>query len=152
MKSKNDCTNSNCSLYGKCNLGENCILYKGKKKANKYQAQKTEYNGEMFDSKRELNRYIELNLLLRSGEISNLRRQVKYELLPTQREPNKIGKRGGEIQGKVIEHGVSYIADFVYEDKNGNIIVEDTKGMRTKDYILKRKMMLYFHGIRIKEI
>lgn len=119
---------------------------------NKYQAQKCEFNGEKFDSKRELQRYLELRLLERSGEITDLKRQVKFELIPSQREPDTYGKRGGVIKGKVIEHGVSYLADFVYKDKQDNTVVEDTKGMRTKEYIIKRKLMLYFHGIRIKEI
>lgn len=147
----NDCTNTNCSLYGKCDLGDNCYLYKGKKKTNKYQAKKCEYNGEVFDSIREKNRYIELKLLECVGEIKDLRRQVKFELIPAQREQVKIGKRGGIIKCKTIEKAVSYIADYTYE-KDGKLIVEDCKGMRTKEYVLKRKMMLYFHGIKIKEI
>lgn len=52
---------------------------------------------------------------------------------------------------KLIERGVYYIADFVYY-RDGEYIVEDTKGVRTKDYIIKRKLMLYVHGIKIKEV
>ena len=73
-------------------------------------------------------------------------------LIPAQREPDIIGPKGGRKPGKLLEHEVSYIADFVYKDKDGNQIVEDTKGFKTKDYELKRKMMLYFHGIRIREV
>lgn len=119
---------------------------------NKYQAQKCELNGEKFDSRKELQRWLELRLLERSGEITDLRRQVKFELIPSQREPDTVGKRGGVIKGKVIEHGVNYVADFVYKDKRGNMVVEDTKGMRTKEYVIKRKLMLYIHHIRIKEM
>ena len=91
-------------------------------------------------------------LLERAKEIKDLKRQVKFELVPTQREPDAIGKRGGIHKGKVIENGVNYIADFVYTDcRSGEIVVEDSKGMRTKDYIIKRKLMLWIHGIRILE-
>lgn len=149
------CANTQCSEYGNCNLGSKCQYFKPtseKPKANKYQAQKCEFKGEKFDSKHELSRYLELRLLERSGEITGLKRQVKFELIPTQREPDAYGKRGGVVKGKVIEHGVNYIADFVYKDKQGKIVVEDTKGMRTKEYVIKRKLMLYLHGIKIKEI
>ena len=125
--------------------------YKGRNKGSKYGAKKTLVDGMEFDSKKEAKRYTELKCLEEAGTIQNLRMQVKFVLIPAQREPDSIGKRGGKIQGKLLEREVSYIADFVYEE-NGNVIVEDAKGMRTKEYILKRKMMLYVHGIRIKEI
>ena len=149
------CGNTQCSAYGDCDLRFDCPLFKPtseKPKANKYQAQKCELGGQIFDSRKELRRWLELRLLERSGEITDLRRQVKFELIPAQREPDTIGKRGGVIKGKVIEHGVNYVADFVYKDKQGNTVVEDTKGMRTKEYVIKRKLMLYVHGIRIREI
>lgn len=118
---------------------------------SKYNAKKVEYKGMTFDSKRELKRYKELELLQESGEIHNLQRQVKYVLIPTQREPDIIGKRGGVKKGKVIEHECSYTADFVYEE-DGDTIVEDSKGFKTKDYSIKRKLMLYVYGIKIKEV
>ena len=124
---------------------------------NKYGNKKVEYLGEVFDSKRELYRYMDLKLLESCGAISDLRRQVKYELLPVQREKStkvykKGRKKGQPIEGKIIEKAVSYIADFVYRDTTtGKEVVEDTKGMRTKDYIIKRKLMLYIHGIKIQE-
>ena len=118
---------------------------------SKYNAKKVEYNGMTFDSKRELKRYKELELLQESGEITNLQRQVKYVLIPTQREPDIIGKRGGVKKGKVIEHECSYTADFVYEE-DGETIVEDSKGFKTKDYSIKRKLMLYVYGIKIQEV
>ena len=119
---------------------------------NKYKSHKTSVNGVNFDSRKEADRYIELSLLSRSGAITSLKRQVKFELIPAQYEPDIITPRGKVKKGKLIERAVSYIADFVYNDKDGNIVVEDVKGMRTKDYIIKRKLLLYMHGIRIKEI
>ena len=119
---------------------------------NKYKSHKTSVNGVIFDSKKEYNRYIELTLLSRSGAIKGLKRQVKFELIPAQYETDIISPQGKVKKGKLIERAVSYIADFVYTDENGKTVVEDTKGFRTKDYIIKRKLLLYMHGIRIKEI
>lgn len=122
-------------------------------KKQKYGAKKLECDGMTFDSKHECQRYQELKILQKIGEISNLRRQVKYVLIPAQREPDTIGKRGGIIKGKLIERECSYIADFVYKDnKSDEIVVEDAKGMRTKEYIIKRKLILFVYGIRIKEV
>lgn len=109
---------------------------------NKYGARKTEVDGIVFDSKKEATRWCELRLLERAGEISNLSRQTVFGLIPAQRDE----------KGKVIEKAVKYIADFTYFEKNGEFVVEDTKGVRTKEYIIKRKMLLYFHGLRIKEV
>ena len=117
----------------------------------KYGNKMIEADGEIFDSKKEYRRWNELILLVKAGEISHLKRQVKYELIPAQREADITGPRGGIRRGKLIEREVAYVADFVYTDKSGQIVVEDCKGLRTKEYILKRKMMLFFHGIRIKE-
>ena len=119
---------------------------------NKYKSHKTSVNGVNFDSRKEADRYIELNLLSRSGAITSLKRQVKFELIPAQYEPDIISPRGKAKKGKLIERAVSYVADFVYTDENGKTVVEDTKGFRTKDYIIKRKLLLYIHGIKIKEI
>lgn len=108
---------------------------------SKYRSKKiTLPDGTVFDSKKEYSRWCELNLLQRGGEIRNLQRQVKYELIPSQR-----------VNGKVAERACTYVADFVYEDNDG-VHVEDTKGFRTTDYIIKRKLMLWVHGIRIKEV
>lgn len=123
-------------------------------------------DGEVFDSIKEYKRWCELLLLERAGEITNLRRQVKYVLIPAQYEPDTVGSRGGIKKGKLIERECIYIADFVYEyhklireDKPREVysarvytMVEDTKGYKTKDYIIKRKLMLHIHGIRIKEV
>lgn len=96
---------------------------------------------EGYDSKKEKNRADILKLLEKNGKISLLKEQVRFELIPSQKE-----------NGKVVERACSYIADFTYLDIHGNFIVEDTKGFRTKDYVIKRKLMLQVHGIRIKEI
>lgn len=118
---------------------------------SKYGNRKVEYQGEVFDSYRELDRWKELRLLEGAGEIHSLRRQVKYVLIPAQREPDTIGPRGGIHKGKLIEHERSYVADFVYE-QNGETIVEDAKGFKTDAYLLKKALMLWVHGIRIKEV
>ena len=110
---------------------------------NKYGSKKVEVDGIVFDSKKEAKRYQELLLLEKAGEIEDLRRQVKYVLVPSQKDD----------RGKLIEREVSYIADFVYFDcRASECVVEDTKGFKTKDYIIKRKLLLFVHGIRIKEI
>ena len=100
------------------------------------------YNG--YDSKKEAKRAAELKLLEKAGVISNLQEQVVYELIPAQyRIVN--GKK------KCIERAMKYIADFQYVE-NGNTVVEDVKGFRTDVYRIKKKLMLYFHDIRIKEV
>lgn len=120
---------------------------------NKYNNLKSYRDGIAFDSKREAIRYTQLKLLLEAGEISDLKRQVKFVLIPTQREPDIIGPRGGRKPGKLIEKECFYVADFVYIDNmTGEKVIEDTKGMRTPDYLIKRKLMLKVHGIRIREI
>lgn len=118
---------------------------------SKYHNRKITRDGVTFDSRKEFRRYEELQLLQQAGEIANLRRQVKFVLIPTQREPSQIGTRGGVKKGKLLERECAYIADFVYTE-NGKIVVEDTKGLRTKDYIIKRKLMLYVHNIRVREV
>lgn len=106
----------------------------------KYGNRKVIHDGIEFDSMKEAHRYCELKLMQRAGLISDLQLQVQYELIPTQR-----------IDGKLAEKAVNYVADFVYK-QNGQTVVEDTKGMRTREYIIKRKLMLWVHGIRIREI
>ena len=123
---------------------------------NKYYNIKTKASdGSVFDSRKEARRYSQLLLLLKAGEITNLQRQVEYELIPNQYETyerySKSGKRLKDGK-RLVERKVVYVADFVYKDKSGAVIVEDTKGVRTKDYILKRKLMLYVHSIKISEV
>lgn len=123
---------------------------------SKYGAKKVTVDGLTFDSKKEANRYRELKILEKIGEITNLRMQVKYVLIPAQREPDTVGKRGGIIKGKLIEREVSYIADFVYTDVNGNRVVEDVKGYRGggayEVFKIKRKLMLYIQKIKVEEV
>jgi hypothetical protein len=113
---------------------------------NKYNAKKVIVDGIQFDSRKEANRYYELKLLERAGEITDLELQKEFELIPAQR-----------IDGKVVERAVKYKADFVYKE-NGKTVVEDVKGYRDPSsagyakFVLKRKLMLYVHGIRIREV
>ncbi len=99
-----------------------------------------------FDSRKEYRRWKELQLLERAGKIADLRRQVKYELIPAQR-----------VNGKCVERAVSYVADFVYQ-QNGETVVEDVKGYRDPSssgyakFVIKRKLMLHRYGIRILEV
>lgn len=118
---------------------------------SKYNNRKVRRDGLTFDSKKEHKRYNELLLLQQAGEITNLRRQVKFLLIPTQRGPMIFGSRGGVKNGKLLERECTYIADFVYTE-NDKMVVEDAKGVRTKDYIIKRKLMLRIYGIRIREV
>lgn len=117
---------------------------------NKYNARKVAVDGIAFDSVREARRYKELNLMQQAGKISDLRLQVPFELVPAQYEHSgevyTKGKRKGQPKrGKCIEKAVIYKADFVYTE-NGRQIVEDAKGMPTKDYIIKRKLFRHLYG------
>lgn len=121
---------------------------------NKYYNKKCTVNGIIFDSRKEARRYQELLLLQRAGVIKSLQRQVKYVLIPAQYESfERYGKNGQELTPgkKLIERECAYVADFVYVE-DGKTVIEDTKGMKTKDYIIKRKLMLHIHGIRIREV
>ena len=108
---------------------------------SKYHNHRCKVGDEVLDSIKEAQRYKELLLLEKAGIIKDLQRQVKFVLIPTQRD---------EVTKKVIERERSYYADFVYY-MNGERVVEDVKGMRTEVYKLKKALMLYHHGIRIKE-
>lgn len=111
---------------------------------NKYHARKWELGGMTFDSRKEARRWQELRYLLRAGVISRLERQTPFELIPAQKDET----------GRVVERAVTYRADFTYRDEHGNYIVEDvkSKATRTPEYIIKRKLLLYRHGIRIREV
>lgn len=116
------------------------------RRQDKYGNRKVTIDGITFDSKREMKRYCELKLLEKAGGISGLELQPEFELIPAQ-----------YIDGKCVERAVKYKADFVYQipvhqTAGYETIVEDAKGMRTKDYIIKRKLMLYVHDIRISEV
>ncbi len=109
---------------------------------NKYHNHKVSVGGLKFDSKKEAVRWGELLKRQERGEITHLDRQVKYELIPVQRSKKT---------GKVLERACCYVADFVYWE-NGFIVVEDTKGVKTPEYIMKRKLMLHKYGIIIQEV
>lgn len=120
----------------------------------KYGNKKVVCDGIKFDSRKEAIRYKELLLLLKAGAIQDLQLQKTFELIPAQYEYfERYSKKGKRLKdGKIcVEKAVTYKADFVYTE-NGKTVVEDTKGFKTKDYIIKRKLMLYIHGIRIKEV
>ena len=130
-------------------------MYNFYQKGNKFKAKKIEVDGLKFDSLKESRRYQELLLLERAGEIKDLQTQVKYVLIPTQREPDTVGVRGGIKKGKTIEKECSYYADFVYTDTTTErTVVEDVKSpvTRTPVYRLKKKLMLFVYGIQVKEI
>ena len=121
---------------------------------NKYHAQK--WGG--YDSKKEARRAQELRLLQQAEQISDLREQVAYELIPAQYvEEPRYGKRGQPLmpRRRCVERACVYVADFVYNKlPSGELIVEDTKSpaTRTPEYIIKRKLMLYVHHIQIREV
>ena len=106
----------------------------------KYHNQPCEYDGHHFDSMAERDRYIELKLMQEMGVIEGLEMQKKYVLVPKGKYPS--GKAYKEI---------SYIADFVYK-YNGEVIVEDVKGVKTAVYQLKKKMMAGVYGIEVQEV
>ena len=106
---------------------------------NKYKNKPVMVDGIRFPSIKEARRYKELALLERAGKIRNLTLQEPFTLIPSQR-----------MFGKVVERPVVYKADFTYY-QDGKYIVEDAKGYRTPEYKIKRKLMLYVHGIRVKE-
>lgn len=116
---------------------------------NKYGAKKIKdpATGYVFDSRKEFNRWCELRLLERAGKISNLKRQVKYVLIPAQRDES----------GKLLEREVSYVADFKYFDNClEKEVVEDVKGYKGGSaynvFSIKRKLVLYCHGIIVSEV
>lgn len=125
------------------------------KKQSKYHNKKT---ADGFDSRKEKRHYDTLMALVRAGAISNLRRQVPYELIPAQYETTEElvhlkTKDKVVVKQECVERSVKYIADFVYTDnRTGKEVVVDTKGMRTADYIIKRKLMLFVHHIKIHEV
>ena len=108
----------------------------------KYGNRKTVIDGHTFDSKREASRYGALKLLERAGQIIGLELQPRFELIPKQRRDDGKAERSCE-----------YVADFRYTDTaTGQTVIEDAKGMRTRDYIVKRKLMLRVHGISVREV
>lgn len=130
------------------------------RKSVKYGNRKVVVDGIEFDSQKEANRYCELKLLQRAGQISELELQKEFELIPAQYETfERYGKTGKRLQDgkRCIEKSCTYKADFAYM-KDGQLVVEDTKGYRDPasagyaKFVIKRKLMLWRYGIRIVEI
>lgn len=108
--------------------------------SSKYHAKKTVVDGITFDSRKEAHRYLVLKGMEEDGSIEDLRRQVRYELVPA-----------FDVDGKHYRP-VFYVADFVYVDKEtGKEVVEDVKGVRTDVYKLKSKLFARRYGMSIKE-
>lgn len=133
------------------------MAYRGwRRNGTKYNATKVTIDGHTFDSKHEANRYLELKLLERAGTIADLRLQVEFELIPNQyATEERYGKNGRRLKDKeiLLERKCSYVADFVYTDlRTGKTVVEDSKGMRTPEYVIKRKLMLFRYEIPIREV
>lgn len=129
-------------------------------RANKYYAEKVTIDGETFDSRKEARRWKELQLLLRAGKIYDLRRQVKFELIPAQfKSYPRYGKKGQRLKDgqTCVEQACNYYADFVYLE-DGHLVVEDVKGYKDPrsvpyaKFVIKRKLMLWIHGIKIREV
>ena len=122
---------------------------------NKFNNRKIVFQGETYDSRLELSRFIFLSNREKEGEITNLRRQVEYLLIPAQygTEIKHLKTKDKEVR-VLLERSCSYIADFVYE-RNGKTIVEDCKGSKyiiTADFKIKKKLMLWVHKIQVKII
>ena len=131
---------------------------KPKFKKSKYKNKTVTIDGITFDSMKEGNRYRELKLLERAGKITGLQRQVKYILIPSQFGRVPDAQRPGGTKRVCLERECSYIADFVYKNSDGQLIVEDVKGYRDPasaayaKYVIKRKLMLERYDIQISEV
>lgn len=101
---------------------------------SKYRNRVVIRDGVTYHSEKEFNRWCELQLLARAGIISDLRRQVPYEL---------------KVNGMLV---CKYVADATYRAQDGKFVCEDVKGVRTKEYVIKSKLMLAIHGIRVLEV
>lgn len=121
---------------------------------NKYKNLKSTVDCITFDSHREAKRYQELRLLQKAGKITDLELQKRFELIPAQYATyERYGKKGQRLKDgqRCVEKAVFYVADFCYV-QDGEQVVEDTKGVRTKDYVIKRKLMRWVHGITVREV
>lgn len=126
----------------------------------KYNNKKVIFDGITFDSQKEAKRYQELLLLEKAGAITDLQLQKTFELIPAQYETfERYGKRGQRLKDgkRCIEKSLTYTADFVYQE-NEETVVEDVKGYRDTasagyaKFVIKRKLMLHIHGIRVREV
>jgi len=119
----------------------------------KYHNRKYIFDGIEFDSKLEGCRYLFLKDMEREGMIRDLRRQVEYVLIPKQTEVVPVQlKTKIKLVERVVEQPVKYVADFVYKVGALNTtVIEDTKGFKTPDYVIKRKLMR-FNGNPVREV
>ena len=108
------------------------MLIKEKFRRSKYRNVKVDLDGHKFDSKKEANRYAELKMLMRAREVTDLEVHPRYDLI---------------INGTKI---CSYIPDFRYK-RAGALVIEDVKGVRTKEYLLKKKLMKALHNVEVVE-
>lgn len=126
-----------------------------KKKRPKYGNQILEVNGVKFASKKEYERYLFLKDAEFIGAISNLKCQVTFPLIPKQSEYVEVQlKTKTRKVERVVEREMKYIADFVYE-KGGEVVVEDckiSKWLIPKEFVCKRKLMLYIYGIKVRQV
>lgn len=136
------------------------------KKQSKYHARKCSLpTGEVFDSVRERDRYLELCLLQRAGQIEELQRQIPFVLIDSVYDEVQTGEiyQRGDKKGQpkfkkvCIERPLTYIADFLYTDSaTGETVVEDVKGYKKGTaydlFVAKRKLMLLIHNIRVREV
>lgn len=121
----------------------------------KYRNKKITWHGMTFDSKKEMQRFLALDTRRMLGEIQDLQRQVKFVLIPAQYEKVKDQKTG-KMKLRCVEREVAYYADFTYTiTETGEKIVEDVKSEITRKeplFVVKRKLMLWVHGIKLKEV
>lgn len=131
-----------------------------KRVTRKYSNKKVTVDGIEFDSKKEARRYCELQMLLQAGQIEQLELQKEFELIPAQYETfPRYGKKGQRLKDgqRCIEKACTYAADFAYI-QDGQQVVEDVKGYRDPasagyaKFVIKRKLMLWRYGIKIKEV
>ncbi len=122
---------------------------------SKYRNEKVTYQGMSFDSKKELQRYLFLLDAERRGVISDLQRQVKFELIPAITEEYVAHlKTKDKVKTRTLQLAVMYICDFTYI-KDGQMVIEDVKSspsLVTKEYRLKKKMMFAIHRLNVKEV
>lgn len=111
---------------------------------------------EIFDSQKELDRWEMLQIMEQRNQITELQRQVQYVLVPSQYiKVLKTVRKKEVLKDKRIEAPITYKADFQYRLPDGKLIVEDVKSEVTRrlpEYVMKRKLMLYIHGIKLTEI
>ena len=126
-----------------------------REKGKKYNNTKVEYNGIKFDSKKEMQRYLVLKDAEDKGMISDLRLQVKYELIPSIKEEYiEHLKTKDKVKTRTLQLPITYTCDFQYT-KNGELVIEDVKAspkMLPKEFTLKEKLLFWRYGIKIRKI